>query len=506
MALHRGRLGRLALVDEGARHDLRAFGDDLRGFAGFKADELQPIRAAVVRERERAIADEAERFVAPHRPAQAHVVWRHGAVRVLAHDDETLLGPQHMHGLGAVGRDPERFAGRHQRLPNRQGVVARHVDFVTQFTAEADAEDLRRHAGDMACAHRHEREGVPRQVDVFANAPQHLPRFGPHQRGGGPVVGHGSEMDVKVRPLGLMPELEPRQHGLRVAGGGVHQVAVFGETRRHAVVEDGAVLAEHQAVAAAGQAKVGELAGVDAVEERGGVRAFDGNLAEGGSVQQRDAGARAQTLAAHRVMHRFAGRRVVPRPFPAPDVLPSGAAFKVPSVHRRQAFSIEAFAHVAAGDGAERHRRIGGAEHGHAGLGDALAEGPGQDGDAVHVAELALVGAETQRRVALDVFHGAVALAGGEFDVLGRHVQLQVHELPRGAAHGLRMGRDEERVGGLGGRLFDGRRLEARLAVAAAGQVGGAGPRRGAFGEACRQRKGAGDGAGGVGGLPRRPR
>ena len=46
----------------------------------------------------------------------------------------------------------------------------------------------------------------------------------------------------------------------------------------------------------------------------------------------------------------------------------------------------------------------------------------------VRVAELALVRAEAECGVALDVLDGLVALPGGQLDVGGRHVELQVDE------------------------------------------------------------------------------
>ena len=46
------------------------------------------------------------------RPAEPDVVRRHGAIGFLADDDVALLGAQHVHRLGAVGRDVEYLPGR----------------------------------------------------------------------------------------------------------------------------------------------------------------------------------------------------------------------------------------------------------------------------------------------------------------------------------------------------------------------------------------------------------
>ena len=60
-------------------------------------------------------------FALPIMPAKPEVVRRHRAVGLLADDDVALLGAQHMHRLGAVGRDAEALARGDDRLPDRRG-------------------------------------------------------------------------------------------------------------------------------------------------------------------------------------------------------------------------------------------------------------------------------------------------------------------------------------------------------------------------------------------------
>ena len=95
----------------------------------------------------------------PTCPAEAEIVRRHRAVGLLADDDVALLGAQHMHRLGAVGRDAERLARGIDRLPDRAAVIGRHVDLEAELAGEADAEEPRRHAADLALADAHMRHG-----------------------------------------------------------------------------------------------------------------------------------------------------------------------------------------------------------------------------------------------------------------------------------------------------------------------------------------------------------
>src|SRR5690606_13506115 len=108
------------------------------------------------------------------------------------------------------------------------------------------------------------------------------------------------------------------------------------------------------------------------------------------------------------------------------DVLELGAVLQVPGLHRGVALGLEQLATVATGNRAETHRGVVRAEHGGAHLRDADAHGTGGDGQTVDVAQLALVGAETQRGVALDVLDRLEALAGGQLDAGRGDVVLQV--------------------------------------------------------------------------------
>ena len=84
------------------RDDLRALlQHDLR-VGGQQADELLAVWVLEVGAQQRALADEVGLGLADG-PAEAGLVRRQRAVRVLADDDVALLRAQHVHGLGAVG-------------------------------------------------------------------------------------------------------------------------------------------------------------------------------------------------------------------------------------------------------------------------------------------------------------------------------------------------------------------------------------------------------------------
>ena len=362
---------------------------------------MQAVGALVVRERQRSFADESVRLAEAHCPVKAHVVWRHRAIRILSDDDEAFLGAQHVHGLGPVGRDPIIGTRRQQRLPNRSRLPGRDVDLEAQLAAEADAEDARRHVGHVSLAIRHERERLCREVDVRTHAPQHFAGLGADHGRGRPMIRDGGEVDVQVRPLRLAPQLKPREDGLGVARRRVHQVALVVEPNRDAVVEDQAVVLQHHPVSTPTDAELQETARVDPVEEPRGIAALHVDLAKRRGVHYGDACAGRDALPRHRGIHILAGLRVVAWTLPSSDILPDGAAGLVPRVDGRMAFRVEEVPDIAAGDGAERGGRVRGAEHRRADLGDLAAQGAGQDGDAVDVAELTLICAEPEGRVAL---------------------------------------------------------------------------------------------------------
>ena len=206
---------------------------------------------------------------------------------------------------------------------------------------------------------------------------------------------------------------------------------VVGQTGGYTVVEDHAVFLAHQAVAGLAHVQLGPGVGVDAVEELSRIRALNVDLAQGGGVEDAHRVTHGQALTGHGGVHVFTVFREVPGALPLADVFELGTVFQVPFLHGGVALGLEQLATVTAGDGAEGHRGVVRAEHGGAHLGDADTDGAGSDGQTVDVAQLALIGTEAQRGVALDVLDRLEALAGGQLDTGGGDVVLLVDELLR---------------------------------------------------------------------------
>ena len=120
----------------------------------------------------------------------------------------------------------------------------------------------------------------------------------------------------------------------------------------------------------------------------------------------------------------------------------------VPRVQRGLADGLEAVRRDRAGDGAESDGRVVGPERRRARRRDGVAERLREDRHAVDVAELALVGAEAHRGVALDVLDRLIAFARREHDVGRGDVVLQVDELLRPARRSLRRRHEPQRQSG----------------------------------------------------------
>ena len=123
----RAPIARGDMAERMDRDRLVAVGDDLRALVekegrvvGQDADQLLPAGRDQIRPRQRTLADEIRLGLGDH-AGKAEIVRRDRAVGFLADDDEAALGAQHMHGLGAIGRQPKRCAARKDRLPDRAG-------------------------------------------------------------------------------------------------------------------------------------------------------------------------------------------------------------------------------------------------------------------------------------------------------------------------------------------------------------------------------------------------
>ena len=163
-----------------------------------------------------------------------------------------------------------------QRSQSARPVARRHLDLVAELAREADPEDPRRHARTSALAHAHVREGLGVEVDARGQLGDQLAASRAAQADRRPLLGDRGAVDLELRPFGLQPLLEPGEHARSTARGRAHQVVVLAEPRGDAVVEHHAVLAQHQAVAAAADRELAPGVGVDAVEQLGRVAAPGG--------------------------------------------------------------------------------------------------------------------------------------------------------------------------------------------------------------------------------------
>ena len=100
----------------------------------------------------------------------------------------------------------------------------------------------------------------------------------------------------------------------------------------------------------------------------------------------------------------------------------------MPVVHRGAALGLEMFPDVAARQDAQRHRRVGRAEGGGAGLRHVQRPGLCHEAQAVDIGGLALVCTHAQGGVALQMLHRHIAFALRQLHIGGGHVVLKVQK------------------------------------------------------------------------------
>ncbi|MND84798.1 hypothetical protein D3C80_766970 [compost metagenome] len=263
------------------------------------------------------------------------------------------------------------------------------------------------------------------------------------------MVGNRGEVHLELRPFGLLVDLQPLQHAGRAASSGGHDEMVFADAGSYAVIEDHAVFLAHQAVARLADVELSPGVGVDAVEKLTRVRALDVDFAQGRGIEQANTVTHRFAFTGHRGMNVFAITREVPRPLPLADVFKLGTVLQVPGVQRGKAHRLEQMTAMAPSHRAEGDRRVVGAEHGGAHFRDGNTHGACSNGQAVDVAQFALVGTEAQCRVTLNVFDRLEAFTGSQLDGGRGDVILLVDELLRCTCGVLVMGHLEQCQGGL---------------------------------------------------------
>ena len=202
----------------------------------------------------------------------------------------TLLDAHHAERLDAIGRDPELLSRRHDGADQRVAIAGRDGQFVGKLARERQPVEARPDAADRHLARAEMRQRLVADVDLLVDElAQHLARPRPRDRELRPLLGHGHELHVERRPQHLMAEFEMLHRAHRVRGGAHHDEALGRKPRDRAVVHHEAVLAQQQRVARLADRERREGVGADAVEENGGVRALDLDLAEGRDVAHADA-------------------------------------------------------------------------------------------------------------------------------------------------------------------------------------------------------------------------
>ena len=135
------------------------------------------------------------------------------------------------------------------------------------------------------------------EVDVRAEPRPARPRARSPDGDHRPLLGDARARHAQLRPFGLEPLLEPVQHGGRAAGRRRDEVAILGQPHRDAVVEHHPVEPQHEPVADRPDGEVRHPVRVHPVQERGGVRPDDLDLAERRGVEHTDGGAHREALA-----------------------------------------------------------------------------------------------------------------------------------------------------------------------------------------------------------------
>ena len=108
--------GHRQLRQIGAIGDLGTFFEHHLRVVGQQADQLFAVWPRRVGARQGSLAQAI--LGLGHHGTQAQIDGRHRAIGILADDDVTFFGAQHVHGFGAVGRDAKFGARRVDGFPN----------------------------------------------------------------------------------------------------------------------------------------------------------------------------------------------------------------------------------------------------------------------------------------------------------------------------------------------------------------------------------------------------
>ena len=355
--------------------------------------------------------------------APADVIGRRGAIRVGADVHVALLCAQHHPCIHAHRQSACARGGIGEGLPQLGAAVGRCAELVGNLAGEAHAEHTDRNASYLSLAESHVRKCGCRDVEIGFQGGEHVARARPRDCRDGPVGRDRRHDHAMVQELALQPFIEHRGDTGGAGAGRADPEMIVGEACCHAVVDDHALLVQHQAITAVARLQRGHGVGVDEVQEAGGIGAYDFDLAEWRVVKHAEGVSHCQSLA---LQGGLAVGSVECGPQPFAEFLECRAHGCVPAMDRRASLrAIEKVAPVA-GEGAHAHGcERGAVARGAHGPGRACSGG-GEERDSVCVAGPALVGRHALRRVALCVLDRHEVLAGGQVEVVDRRVGLEV--------------------------------------------------------------------------------
>ena len=209
--------------------------------------------------------------------------------------------------------------------------------------------------------------------------------------------------------------------------------AIGRHPRRNAIITDEAILAQQQAIAAAARLQRLPRVGVHAVEEFGGIRPGNLDLAQRRGIEDAHAITDSKAFAGDGGVHVLAGLGEVARAAPLCDRLVNRTLRLGPTIDRRLAGGLEQRPLRMAGQRPEGLRGVGRAESGEADLGHRLVHCRRSQLQGIEIAGLALISRHPVGGVALDMLDRLHALAHRQRNVLGGDVVLEVDEgLDRG--------------------------------------------------------------------------
>ena len=415
----------------------------------FESDQGWPVGARQMRAVAQRTTPKALGFAGHASGTQ--IVQRGAAIHFGAHH-MAFFNPQRAQRLQPVGPHLPRFSAGQHMLPDPQAVVRGRENLECQLARKGQTQNPQLHACQRAAApgvqKPHKGQGGVAQVQVRKCRLQRFTCPWAGHAHGSPLVGHRCHRDTQFRPHDLQQKLQMAHHLGRLRRGGGHEKLGVADARGGAVVQHDGVLAQHEAVACFAHRQLGKSVDVDAVQKLRGVGPLHIDLAQRRGVGNAHA-------VAHKIHFDLVGLGQVGAVGPVPQGPQPQAGFKphaavrpMPVVHGGAALGLEVFAHIAPGQHAQSHRRIGRTEGGGTGLRHIQGPGLCHQAQAVDVGGLALVGSHSQRGVALQMLDRHIALALRQFHVGSRHIVLEVNKglVARARAEQRRGGRKSHGV------------------------------------------------------------